>query len=577
MEEMLFYLSIFSELYDALTRMLLSYINAYYYLQWPTLSLEGIGGIIFSLLEISAFSFLFIFGIFLVRRIFKEDGIVIMPFELPTNVEMKFNGRHISDILIKELRRIERINNTKLKGPRVIPWQPEINPEGESPKKLQISPNGETLEFGITELGTVGFGSNSLSLGNLIIAFKRLCPFTKPVSIVAGSVGIFGSEVKLTACLERDESFAWEVSKKLGKNHTSDMHIPNLIRDLAYQICFDLDKMEHKPNISSTTWRGFKHLTDALDQYHNFELTAKATDLRRSRRSCIKALYSERKYTKAINLIKILGYTYLEMANKSVKSEMANTLFAKLKNQSDYRDVSINLFEKHLGRFDPSEAHFGLGCVYMDAGEDEKALAEFKTATMNRHDYRSYYYQSILEKKLGKDSEISRRAFIRSVPKDPKGNYYAGSFHEALGESEAAINRFKEVTNQVPQSHEDWSYKGLSLIKLSYNENDQKIRSEYLEKALNAFQEIINKYPRDGEAWYYLGICYFRLENYKKAVDAFGRATEISPDNELFERNWLAALDSYKQEMMNKSGQGIDDLNETTSRAKSYKIKIKNE
>ena len=569
MEDMLFYLSIFSEQYDALTRMLLSYIDTNLYLQWPSVSLEGISGIIFSLLKISAFSFLFIFGILLALRIFKNEGIVIMPFELPPNGEMKFNGRQISDMLIRELQRIERIRTTNIDVPSVILWQPKIEVTGEG-SGPSISPKGQTLEFGVTELGTIGFGSNSLSLSNLIIIFKRICPFSKPISILSGCIGFFGSEVKLTACLEGKESFTWEVGRKFGNSRTSAKHIPYLVRDLAYQIFFEFDKMEQESNISATTWKSFKYLTDALDEYHKFISTGRPLDLWRSRKNCLKALYSERKYANAVEFLKVLGYTYLRLAKecKSAEEKNIEDIINKPSCKESYRDISKELFEKHLKKFQSSEAHFGLGCIYMDAGKNEDAISEFNKATCeDPDDYKSYYYLSVLEK----NNDFSREMFIHTVPKDLIGNYYVGLFHESLNDKENAIKKFKEVVALVPQNEIDWNYRGLSLLKLS--EIETNLNSEHLNNALNAFQKIIDKDPRDGEAWNYKGVCYFRLKNYEEAVSAFKKASQISPDNELFDDNLFAALDSYHKAVMNESTQLIEDSKEKTNQVR----KLQNE
>jgi len=580
MNGILFCLSIPWELYDALIRILLSFINITFYLHLPTLSIEIISGIIFSLLKISAFIFLFIFGVFLALRIFKKEGIVVMPFDIPTiNEGMNFTGKLVSDILIAELKRIERVHHTKLEGPRDMGllWQPKTEPTSENLLQLDISSKGETLEFGISEIGTIGFGSTSLSLSNLIIAFKRLCPLSEPVSIITGGVGFFGSVVKITGCLEGRDAFAWEVSRKFGKNETSDMHIPQLIRDLAFQIRFELDKKEPEPNISAVTWQGFKHLTNALDEYHNYGLTGRTMDLERSRRSCLKAVYSERKHAKAVDLLKVLGYKYLEMVNKLAMVEQKKIPEKMTKVETYYKNYYFNIVKQlfnHLIEFEPAEAHYGLGCVYMKEDKSELALLEFQEATKwNHDDYRSYYYQSrILEKqKKSKDAQGALNMFIYTAPKDLKGNYYKGLAFGSLDQEENAIEAFKESDKVVPQGPEDWNYKGLALIRLNYYETDPKVKSEYLEKALKAFQNIIDKNSQDGQAWNNIGVCHYNLEHYQKAYDAFKIASEIDPDNDLFFDNMFNAAQKIADQANKDINTMIEDLEGKIQQVKDHK------
>ncbi len=49
-------------------------------------------------------------------------------------------------------------------------------------------------------------------------------------------------------------------------------------------------------------------------------------------------------------------------------------------------------------------------------------------------------------------------------------------------------------------------------------------------KALDALKKAVKENKLDGEAWYYLGIVYLQVSDFKKATEAFKKATELRPD-----------------------------------------------
>ena len=225
--------------------------------------------------------------ILLARRVFKkEEGLVIMPFETSGNEQGKYNGKLVSDLLTGELQRILKVHSHKFKGIAVT---------AENLSIPVIVPKSETLDYSIADMGTLGDGSSSLSIGSLIVAFKRLCPGSNPVPILTGSLGCFGSLIELAACLEGRRIQAWEVRQapKTGESALEEC-IPCLIRDISFKIAFDQGKADPDKGVSAKTWRGFMYFTEALEAYYNYTQTGKARDLTRSKRSCIRAVYSEK-------------------------------------------------------------------------------------------------------------------------------------------------------------------------------------------------------------------------------------------------------------------------------------------
>jgi hypothetical protein len=128
--------------------------------------------------------------VFILSRIYTEQGVVILPFEVSKNENL--SGVAIADQLTAELKRIQRIHGItyeglilKANGSYFVPSVPTEQSLGDGEI---IVPKAEIIEFSLANIGNADIGSNSLSLGNIIIAFKNICPFSKPVTIIRGKL-----------------------------------------------------------------------------------------------------------------------------------------------------------------------------------------------------------------------------------------------------------------------------------------------------------------------------------------------------------------------------------------------------
>jgi tetratricopeptide (TPR) repeat protein len=258
----------------------------------------------------------------------------------------------------------------------------------------EIVPKSETLDYSIADMGTIGNGSSSLSIGSIVVAFKRLCPRSEPVPILTGSLGCFGSLIELVACLEGRKIQAWEVRQgpKAGE-HALEECIPGLIRDLSFKIAFDQGKADHDKDVSAKTWRGFMHFTEALEAYYNYTQTGNAIDLTKSQRSSIDAVYSEKDYSKAVEMLGALGFVYAE--------------------KKDYHEAQ-KIFEV-VSKFKMDLGSFGLGFVFGLLKENEKALAAYDRATkLNPEFYQAWNNKGVVLGKLDRP-EDERVAYDRAI------------------------------------------------------------------------------------------------------------------------------------------------------------------
>jgi tetratricopeptide (TPR) repeat protein len=450
-----FFLEILSRMWDVLGNALLWWFRAFLSLEWFLGSLNTISDIIFSLLKIAAFLLILAFMILLASRVFKKEGLVIMPFETSGNGQEKYNGKLVSDLLTGELQRILKAHDHEFE---------DISVTVEKLRIPAIVPRSETLDYSIADMGTVGNGSTTLSIGSLIVAFKRMCPGSEPVPILTGSLGCFGTTIELAACLEGRKIQAWEVrhGPKAGEPALEEC-IPGLIKDLSFKIAFDQGKADSNMDVSSKTWRGFMHFTEALEAYYDYTQTGKSRDLTRSMRCCIDAVYSEKEYNKAVEMLEALGFVCAE--------------------KKDYSEAK-KLFDI-LSKFKIDQGSLGLGYVFALQKMDVEARAAVEKA-------------------------------IELNPKDSKAWYGKGVVLCELNLPAEALTAFEEAIELNPQYAEAWYGKGFALGNL-----------KQLTEALDAYKTATELNPQYAEAWYGKGYIHELLYQNKEAEEAFSMAKEL--------------------------------------------------
>lgn len=266
---------------------------------------------------------------------FKDEGIVILPFETSAAGDNKYNGKAISDLLTAELHRIKQIREYKYE--RLHPYGLEEVSHAELAPQTKILynnmsltffklvpqtealyyniplvfpkliPQTKTLCYGLDKIGSIGAGSNTISIGHLLIVLKGICPGCSPGRVITGTMQTYGSVIRLVACLEHQEVCTWEINRRIEEEE----QVSDLIRDLAFKIAYDLLKEEDPQNTLANTWLGFKYFTEALYSYYQYTLTHKRKLLERARKNCINAENFELGYKEPFELLGILGFAYI--------------------------------------------------------------------------------------------------------------------------------------------------------------------------------------------------------------------------------------------------------------------------
>ncbi|MGB9940047.1 tetratricopeptide repeat protein [Methanosarcina sp.] len=478
--------------------------------------LEYIKNVIISVLEVivGLVVLIFVSGLFIFLST-KSKGAVIFPFEVNIN-NKTYNGKIISDSLIAELRKIEKIHKH------------QFEEKGITCEKIylpKVALNTENLETKISNLGDVNIAGMALSVGGILTVLKQLWPLGEPAKTIKGSLQEYDSEIHLIALMEGPRVYGWNSSRKIEQSANEDK-IPELIKDLAFMITYDLskEKTKKKEGITAKTWISFKYFTEALDSYSQYTATKKPEHLENARINCIKALQEETDYQILANLFYSLGISYYYAA--------------------DY-NFAEDAFRRCIDLMPDNENGFiSLGVVLDILGLHTEALEAYNGAL------------EACEKRL------------KTNPRDAVVLSAKGFSLDKLGRYEKSLEAYKEALEACekslkinPDDSVLLSAKGFSLNKLTR-----------YEKALEAFEKTLKTNPEDAVLLSAKSFSLNKLGRYEEALEACEKALEIKPK---FVEAWYSRACVYS--MMNKKNEALADLKRAVELDLSYKKRVTND
>ena len=250
---------------------------------------------------------------------YQDDAIDIQPFVIRDVSLGEDTGAAIADHLRFELVRIKQINEQKITEPYVSPrstrsssptsisgsalmsGSTNLFPTTTSIYSPPVAPS-TNLDLSISQLGTVGGGGFSFSLGQILLSLKELSGNRK--NAIKGSFQKYGLNLSMVAILggsfyDSKGSMAWEVKRIMRTENSSLAElIPDMIDELAFRIAHATSKGE-KPQ----TWQAFKYSTLANEAYVSYNATGNASDLNEATRYAMQANCCEPHYFGSIELL----------------------------------------------------------------------------------------------------------------------------------------------------------------------------------------------------------------------------------------------------------------------------------
>jgi len=158
----------------------------------------------------------------LVAWLFHTEPAVITPFANATTVP---SLSAVSDLLVGHLDRISRIQSTPIAD---IP--------GERLRSDPVTPRPENVDSSLTNIGSVNFGPASVSVGQLLIALKRLMPIRNRSTAISGSVQQYGRTFQLVATVQRGRLL--DTVMATGDGADDPTPVLTAVPELAYRIHF---------------------------------------------------------------------------------------------------------------------------------------------------------------------------------------------------------------------------------------------------------------------------------------------------------------------------------------------------
>jgi tetratricopeptide (TPR) repeat protein len=492
--------------------------------------LDAIAAHLFTLLKIIIFALLLIAIFFIFIKIYTQQGIAILPFEIQNE---NLSGKAVVDQITFELLQIQKIHSAKsnaknLSNDRII-FEARLSTDLSQSDLSKIIPKTEIMDFSMADTGTISTGYGSLDPGKLIIAFKNICPASKPDTAIRGSLQRYGSNIVLIAVLESDEVQSWMVRQPVDNNNEEQLH--EMIRNLTFMIARELPQS----HVSAKTWEGLKYYTEALDAYNQYELTGDLNAIHRACNYSLKAISSEKGYSKPYGLLRRLEFEYIAIKEESNALEICNRTI-ELDPSSEYGwQNKANVLDLLNHPYDAIQAYdnaTNLNPQYAEAWNDKgSALREIK-----------YYKEAIAahEEAIRIDPNYANAWNNKGRALKEQGNYadaikaydaaikispqYANAWNNkgmalrSLNKSKEAVDAFDRATTINPNHEAAWYNLGLVLY-------DQ---SKY-DEAIAAYEKSIRIYPKDSHAWNNKGSAFQAQGNYEEAIKAFDEAIRIDP------------------------------------------------
>ena len=414
------------------------------------LDLTSFRSLVFSLVQV-AIALLLLF--FVIRLIFwlssRSDKLHFVPFDTPSNEE-HYTGRAITDALIAELEKTQQIFATEVSGVR----------SQKLPLLPQIAPSKEDIPGNLSNLGTVGFGTATVSIGHILLILKQLWPFGNSGTVITGSFQRHENSIRLVAHMESRDVRTWEVNRTVA----SDDEIPDLIRDLAFQIlAFQFGRaIDPSPeNHSVSAVMGFKHLIEAHEAFYQYTRSQQEQDLERATVSSRMAANIGASFPSLFDLLYNLGNVYLEKPDYAKAVELF-TLATPLAHSEDL------LSSVYLAR---ASAYFEIGARVLQLGKYDDAIPWYQNAI------------TLTQQSQGGAAASTMAALYRAGSLQQVGSAYDG-----LGYRDQAIDSYEQALATYKQC---WELYGEQIERFKSVETIMVSRQDAMAKVVAARGEAI--------------------------------------------------------------------------------------
>lgn len=556
------------------------WLNQLYMIDSLKAYLNDLRDVAAALTQIIALLLLAGFVVMLTLWLSKSEGTIVLPFQNATG-DAKYDGRGISDSLIAELQRIRQIHAIDIEGVQFEFEEERITlPAGRPNTERKIHDtkfagvplekekitltaltlHTESVSSSVADIGVIGIGDTTVSVGKLLTTLKRMWPFGEPGSFITGSIQKYGPVYRLVARMEdRNGIRTWTVTRPVKR----DSEITNLVRDLAYQIALGLS-----PEITASA-EGFALFSESWNDYSVYRRTGNVEDLIRAENECLDAYKHDHNYAKLAGLFFNFG---IEELNRNEYSKAIHVLEHGTNLRSDnargffslgYAYDQLGNYENAIAAYqrsialDPKDAapHNRLGDVFRILGRINDALTEYQRAIeLDPSLSAPYNGLGYIHYILGRADE-ALAAFQRTIklsPQSAKPSNNLGNIYNDLGRTDEAIYAYQHAADLDPKDAAPHNGLGNVYARLDRFDDafaeykiaidlDPKLAAPYIglgnvyanlgriEDAIASYQRAIELDPKFPYPYHNLGNVYYRLGRINDAIAAFQHAINLDP------------------------------------------------
>jgi hypothetical protein len=194
----------------------------------------------------------------LAREIFLGDSHTeILPFVNATGDQSYDIGKALAECLVIEYEGIRETHSAQ--EPAVIKEKLRVGLRPTEVDSLE-------LEQSLRKVPEVGMAGIRVQVGELLLVIKRL--FRGSGTTISGSIQKYGSTTRIVArkVTNGELDYDWVVTKEKME---SDEDILDLVKDLAFQMAWELNKKE----VGAKSWEAFKDFTEGLESYQEYQVT----------------------------------------------------------------------------------------------------------------------------------------------------------------------------------------------------------------------------------------------------------------------------------------------------------------
>lgn len=442
-----------------------------------------------------------------------DEELIILPFEISISNEKskeKYKGNLISNILTSEINQIKYINQSKY---AMIECS---NPHTQTPPKIQLSNvpyevkgisstvptvvNHDNFEIS-TNVGSMALGGFQFSIQEIFFFLRKLC-WKNSSRYISGSLHVMDSNCRVVALMRGYKTYSWDIDIC----QTNDEDFNELMRDLAYQIYYDLLNDKNQQS-DLKNWKCLRYFTEAL---HNYQLY---TD----KKQIIYLEVAEKK----IDLMKEEGAKECPL----IYGLLYNIGYAYF-NESNYRkakDLFIDAYD--LGIASGAAPIAIVECLFYL--NEENQLNEFYEKAIKESEKRlDENPKDIFEMLVkafscyGKGDVETALSIYENIAKTNRDDPYIGCWlsncYSMIGKHKKALKVIERTLKEFPKNSHVWSQ--MSIIFHNKHEQD---------KALNCCEKALELYPNNFEALSIKSNIISIKEDHEDSVDISNKAIRL--------------------------------------------------